>query len=290
MYRVNKVSILLLFYLIFSNTSFCQEKFSELATYKVSYKFSFAFDTTDISKHYTEEMSLYTGPKYSVFRNAMYEVYEAQMEKLKSQVMENMISGKSGGNISGFSNKIPTTEVFRNMITNTIYKKEVLVATDYLIQDNLTPIKWTIDSETKIFGDIRCQKAKGSFRGRNYIVWFAPSIPVRSGPWKLGGLPGLILQATDQTQEVEFAFAGIQKLDKAPHTTISLPQKFVKSSAKDFEKLKKAFQDDPVAFTANQNAANGITVSVSGIDSRAGNQKKKSVKSTMNNTLELTKD
>jgi len=151
-------------------TSFCQEKFSELATYKVSYKFTFAFDTTDISKHYTEEMSLYTGPKYSVFRNAQYEVYEAQMEKLKNQVMQNLVGGKSGGNVTGFSNTIPSTEVFRNTTTNTIYKKEVLAGRDYLIQDNLTPIKWIIDSETQILGGIHCQKARGSFRGRNYIA------------------------------------------------------------------------------------------------------------------------
>lgn len=290
MYKLSKVTLLLLVIIVGTINSFCQEKFTELATYKVSYKFSFAFDTTDISKHYTEEMSLYTGTKYSVFRNAQYEVYEAQMEKLKRQVMEKLVSGNSGGNVTGFSSTIPSTEVFRNILTNTIYKKEVLAGRDYLIQDNLDPIKWTIEAEVKMLGDIRCQKARGSFRGRNYVVWFAPSIPVRGGPWKLGGLPGLILQAADQTQEVVFTFVGLQRLDKSPNTTISLPQQYVKTSAKDFEKLRNAYLDDPAAFTANRNAANGITVSVNGIDSRPGSQKKKSTKSPMNNALELTKD
>lgn len=286
MYKLKKVTLLLLIIILGTIDSFCQEKFSELATYKVSYKFSFAFDTTDISKHYTEEMSLYTGTKYSVFRNAKYEVYEAQMEKLKNQVMEKM----SGGSVTGISNKIPSTEVFRNMLTNTIYKKEVLVGRDYLIMDNLTPIKWAIEAEIKMLGDISCQKAKGSFRGRNYIVWFAPSIPVRGGPWKLGGLPGLILQAADETQEVQFTFAGLERLDKSPNTIIRLPQQFVKTSTKDFEKLRNAYLDNPAAFIANQNAANGITVIVNGVDNHRVNPKKKSIKSPMNNTLELTKD
>lgn len=290
MYKLNRLMLLLLVIIVGTINSFCQEKFAEPATYKVSYKFSFAFDTTDISKRYTEEMSLYTGTKYSVFRNAQYEVYEEQMEKMKRQVMEKLIGGNSGGNVTGFSSTIPPTEVFRNILTNTIYKKEVLAGRDYLIQDNLDPIKWTIEAEVKMLGDIRCQKARGSFRGRNYVVWFAPSIPVRTGPWKLGGLPGLILQAADQTQEVVFTFVGLQRLDKSPGTTISLPQQYVKTSTKDFEKLRNAYLDDPAAFTANRNAANGITVSVNGIESRPGGQKKKSAKSPMNNALELTKN
>jgi GLPGLI family protein len=289
MNKSNRVLLLLLVVLVNTATGFCQEKFAEQATYKVLYRFSFVFDTTDISKHYTEEMSLYIGPKYSVFRNAQYEVYEAQMEKLKSQIMENLVSGKSAGNIKGVSNKIPPTEMFRNIATNTIYKKEVLVGRDYLIQDNLTPIKWNIDPETSTLNGIQCQKATGSFRGRDYIVWFAPSIPVRAGPWKLAGLPGLILQAADQTQEVVFTFVSVQRLDKPPHTIISLPQQYVKTSEQDFQKLRNAYLDDPAAFTAARNAASGVTVSVSGLDSRPVNEKKKPVKSPINNALELAK-
>ncbi|MFN3664828.1 MAG: GLPGLI family protein [Sediminibacterium sp.] len=286
MYKLNKLTLLLLIIIVGKSNGYCQEKFTEPATYKVSYKFSFAFDTTDISKHYTEEMSLYTGAKYSVFRNARYEVYEEQIEKLKRQVMDKRISG----NVTGFSSTIPSTEVFRNIVTNTIYKKEVLAGRDYVIQDKLDPIKWAIEPEVKMLGDIRCQKARGSFRGRNYIVWFAPSIPVSTGPWKLGGLPGLILQAADQTQEVVFTFVGLQRLDKSPVTTISLPQQYVKISTKDFEKLRNAYLDDPGAFIANRNVTNGITVNVNGIENRSGSQKKKSAKSPMNNALELTKN
>ena len=56
---------------------------------------------------------------------------------------------------------------------------------------------WNISFETQDILGYTCQKATCHFRGRDYVAWFAPDIPVRQGPWKLGGLPGLILKAHD---------------------------------------------------------------------------------------------
>lgn len=56
---------------------------------------------------------------------------------------------------------------------------------------------WIITFDMHELLGYTCQKATCYFRGRNYVAWFAPDIPVRQGPWKLGGLPGLILKAHD---------------------------------------------------------------------------------------------
>ena len=42
-----------------------------------------------------------------------------------------------------------------------------------------------------------CQRATCHWRGRDFVAWFAPDIPVRLGPWSFGGLPGLILKLYD---------------------------------------------------------------------------------------------
>lgn len=66
----------------------------------------------------------------------------------------------------------------------------------YLTKDNVKQ-KWKIEGEQKNILEFTCQKAVTTFRGRKWIVWFAPSISFAFGPWKLGGLPGLILEAHD---------------------------------------------------------------------------------------------
>lgn len=75
----------------------------------------------------------------------------------------------------------------------------------YLIQDQLDTIQWLITDEVKIIGDFQCNKAMCYYKGRNYTVWFTFSIPCSFGPWKLHGLPGLIIHASDDRHEVIFS-------------------------------------------------------------------------------------
>ena len=66
----------------------------------------------------------------------------------------------------------------------------------YVIEEETPTMEWTIgeDSVQTILG-YECHKATTKFRGREWNVWFTEEIPVSLGPWKLNGLPGIILQA-----------------------------------------------------------------------------------------------
>ena len=69
------------------------------------------------------------------------------------------------------------------------------VLDDIMYEENLPTISWELqDSVANICGHF-CRSAIGSFRGRTYYVFYAEDIPVSAGPWKLSGLPGLILHA-----------------------------------------------------------------------------------------------
>ena len=57
--------------------------------------------------------------------------------------------------------------------------------------------KWTLTSDTQTVLGHKCQKATCHWRGRDYEAWFTSAIPLKSGPWKFGGLPGLIMKIYD---------------------------------------------------------------------------------------------
>lgn len=81
----------------------------------------------------------------------------------------------------------------------------------YLVQDDYQKLNWQITPESKQIGDYQCVKATLNFRGLDWEVWFTPDIPMPYGPWKLYGLPGLIVEAysmdkvfTWQLEKIEY--------------------------------------------------------------------------------------
>ncbi|MFT4031194.1 MAG: GLPGLI family protein [Siphonobacter sp.] len=87
----------------------------------------------------------------------------------------------------------------------------------------------------KKIGSFPTQKATARFRGRNYTAWFCSEIPISDGPWKLNGLPGLILEAYDDTGEVKFIFKDIEIPYKGG-TSINPPITGLEVSFEDYKK------------------------------------------------------
>lgn len=107
----------------------------------------------------------------------------------------------------------------------------------YRCIDNIIP-KWNIQTDTLTVLGYLCQKATTSFRGRMYEAWFTSDIPVNDGPWKLYGLPGLILKANDTENLFLFEIIGLEHLNPATDITMA-KEDYIKASRKDLEKLKK---------------------------------------------------
>lgn len=72
------------------------------------------------------------------------------------------------------------------------------------VRDNNIVLSWKIFNDTKKIGSFICRKATTFFRGRNYIAWYAPEIPVRWGPHKFSGLNGLVLEIYDENNIYSF--------------------------------------------------------------------------------------
>lgn len=70
--------------------------------------------------------------------------------------------------------------------------------------------QWTLHNETRTIIGYKCQRATCRFRGRDFEAWFASSIPVKRGPWKFQGLPGLILKVSDKDRLYTFEAVGLE--------------------------------------------------------------------------------
>lgn len=88
----------------------------------------------------------------------------------------------------------------------------------YRIAETTLKQEWTIyeDSTKNVLG-FNCHMAKTHFRGREWTVWYSEDIPILLGPWKLGGLPGLILEVQN-TGFIEIKAVSIDTKNLKPVT------------------------------------------------------------------------
>jgi GLPGLI family protein len=93
--------------------------------------------------------------------------------------------------------------------------------TQYRYTEPWPSMQWTLKDEKQTICGYQCQKATCHWRGRDYVAWFTSAIPLKSGPWKFGGLPGLIMKIYDtkhlytwETVAVENGSFPIYQLDE----------------------------------------------------------------------------
>ncbi|QKJ29242.1 GLPGLI family protein [Mucilaginibacter mali] len=254
----------------------------------VKYKFSHVRDTLNRDKPYTENMILFIGQKASAYKSYDKKIQDALVKK---QVQEQVAAAAGGPvNINIKRNGGATTqgEIYQFPLENKMVRKENLMITKYRIEEAMPMIKWKISADTMSFGTLHCQKATGHFKGRDYTAWFCPDLPFHAGPWKLCGLPGLIVEAYDTNKEVEFKFDGMEAVTKSDKPAqvaqatpaaaagvtvvrlggmdddtvdpniIAIPADAVKTTPKQYDDLRAAMLKDPQAFMNSMMAGSNM--------------------------------
>jgi GLPGLI family protein len=113
----------------------------------------------------------------------------------------------------------------------------------FLVTEAIPKIEWNITKETKQIGSYNCSKALGYFAGRNYIVWFTSELPNYFGPWKLHGLPGIILEAHDELNEVQFIVTKIENINQFVKSIDGI-ESYKTINREKYIKLLNQFMDD----------------------------------------------
>ena len=67
----------------------------------------------------------------------------------------------------------------------------------YLSKEPLAKVDWTLTEDTLTISGLPCHRATGKLYGKQWTAWYTEEMPSSAGPWKLRGLPGLIIKAED---------------------------------------------------------------------------------------------
>ena len=289
------------------------------AEMRVYYNYIHVIDTNFKDKPNTEDMMLVLGKNASVYTS----FEKVRQDEMMRKQIEEQIKNSTGGNANIKISKVglnPISEVdyFYFTSENKLFAKEK-VFNNYIVEEPVANFNWEIKSDTATIGGLPCQKAIGNYKGRNWTAWFCTDLPFNAGPWKLNGLPGLVLQAYDSKKEVQFLFTSLEKVEPSKEkldkktddaintggvrilfgggskddymsSTIKIPADAIKTTKKELDRLKQARKDDPVGFMKTQMAGSGIT---GDIKIQSSTAPKSTITSTpnrpvLNNPIELT--
>lgn len=243
----------------------------------VHYKFSHVRDTNNRNNPYTENMVLFVGKNASSYKS-----YDRQLQNqlFRSQLQEAINNSADGRirldrHITGSG-----TEYYQFINDRKLVRKEMVMMDSYIINDVLPVINWHISSDKANFAELHCQKATCHFKGRDYTAWFCADLPVHVGPWKLNGLPGVIVEAYDAKKEVVFKFDRVEKAvlgapkpikdkhgrimpplgdddDSADPNIIKVPTNGIKTTDKELAKLQNTMHKDPNALAQSMQNSGG---------------------------------
>lgn len=279
---------------------------------KATYGFSHITDTLNRDKPFTQEMVLLLGSQSSAYLSLDKINFDLQRQKDIEEQIKNSIPGKISLNMKSSPKKLSQEELYMYTEQKKLITKKRLV-NNYLIEEKLPEMNWTITTDTATISGLKCQKANTSFMGRTYTAWFCPDLPFQSGPWKLNGLPGLIVAAHDAKKEVVFDFLGFENIKHTKASAVKseeaseisdvsvsgklniskmssadllnspvlyLPKGAIKTTEQEYQKLAEAMRKDPEGF---------ISSSLPGTSFKRTTANKSTVNpAVINNPIEIT--
>ncbi|MRG44077.1 GLPGLI family protein [Chitinophaga sp. SYP-B3965] len=244
------------------------------------YHFSHTRDTTNARRIWEEDFQMAFNDQRSVYRSYTKQlqdsIHTAQMEA----------AAKAGSDAINMGLLVPSTteKIYTSENEKAIYISKLFSENDYLIAEALEKINWQIEKDTRTLLGYTCQKATGICKGRKYTAWFTTDIPVNFGPWKLQGLPGLILEAYDASQRIRFTCTKIVSDGSLPNNiSLEPPLDAIVTTTKEYNRMEKAWREN-----LNIDGNSGTDITIDKVTVQGDTQGTPRKKLTINYPLELT--
>lgn len=199
----------------------------------------------------SDDMLLQIGPdglsKFSSYKNLT--VDSILMRSSQEQIVDAAIEGKlSNGEFM---------TIYKNYPEGKLTHTEKICQDWFRYDEEMPVLDWELtDSVINVLG-YECQGAKCRFRGREWTAFYTEDIPLTDGPWKLHGLPGLIMKATDKKGHYTFECIGIKSKADRPITIYKVPFNNVRRSG--YYDTRHRYEVNPYAYF-EATTGNSVTV------------------------------
>jgi GLPGLI family protein len=233
---------------------------ADVCNYYITYTYKYVLDTITIKQHsYADRQVLEIGNsiiKYSsIYADRIDSVwYSLSTNKASRRQNKDGSDGYNKEKEAGL--KVNEQAIYEDYYVNYPAKGMLSVSTgmwgkEYVYEEPVPKFEWKITPDTLTVLGYKCIKATTTFRGRDYEVWFTPFIPIRQGPWKFSGLPGLILKAADTKEYFEWTAIEIEKPKNKDLLVLNFvhimnKKRLVKTDRKSVIKLLHKRWSDPV--------------------------------------------
>ena len=227
----------------FSSQLQAQEAGNELV---LSVRYDATFRTyEERPEHYEDEKILEIGKNHSI----VYGFSNTRRDEVKDSILSrggtfsDVLNAydKGGYKLSKQSYKVLKNFPSRGKLT---YTDNNFKTFKYV--ENMERPSWKMLEGDTVVCEYPCQKAETLFRGRTWTAWFTPEIPISEGPWKLNGLPGLILQASDATGSFTFQCTAIRQ--GKGEMMKKLKGKFISCTPSELRDMHVLLGKDPMAY------------------------------------------
>ena len=157
-------------------------------------------------------------------KNRLEKTYVLTFNKEESIFKEDEKLDAISGATDSWGKNFTPGEQYKNVKSNSQIQEQEFYGKLFLVKDQLQPIEWKMETETKTIGNYTCFKAiasiptydlqwynfswdrirttsdstaaKNTIKMTNVEAWYTPQIPVSHGPLEYWGLPGLILEVS----------------------------------------------------------------------------------------------
>lgn len=181
--------------------------------FTVQYQTTSMPDTLQPDKKEEETLMLKVGNKCSVYYSYAKFLTDSVLEADKAAGASQEVINE---HLQQYSSKT-NAQVYKNYPAGKTTTLDALAASRFRCEEKEERPEWTLLPDTMTILSYPCRKATCHFKGRHYEAWYTPEIPKSEGPWKLCGLPGLILKAQDSQGHYTFICTGIElSRDKNP--------------------------------------------------------------------------